>query len=146
MTGGVIDCWGDNSVGAAGVGDAVQPIGGIVQNPTPVAGLGGVSVSAAGCGHFHTCALLSNGTIRCWGQDDGAFGLGTINAMGEFLNQAAGPVTGITTAVQIVAGTGFNCALLSSGNVECWGTNDVGQLGRGTTSVNPQATAAPVQW
>ncbi|MBV9945930.1 MAG: hypothetical protein JOZ69_03690, partial [Myxococcales bacterium] len=55
-------------------------------------------------------------------------------------------VTGIISAVHVSAAGGFTCALLSSGNVECWGSNNLGQLGIGAASTNPVPTPAPVHW
>jgi hypothetical protein len=83
-------------------------------------------------GEYHTCALLSNGGAKCWGDNDnyGQVGDGTkidrltpVDVVGLSSN-----VTAITTSWD------YTCALLSGGGVKCWGDNWMGQLGDGTTS------------
>jgi hypothetical protein len=78
----------------------------------------------------HTCALLDDGSVTCWGRNDyGQLGNGsTINS--------AVPVAvfGITSATAIAVGGLHTCALLDDGSVTCWGRNDYGQLGLGYRS------------
>jgi hypothetical protein len=84
-------------------------------------------------GWTHTCARSADHTIRCWGE-------GVYGDLGDGTFQNAGVpvlVSGITTAVGLTAGWWHHsCALLADGNVRCWGTNDWGQLGNGTTSAS----------
>jgi alpha-tubulin suppressor-like RCC1 family protein len=78
---------------------------------------------AVGAGH--TCALLNDGTVWCWGGNaNGQLGDGT-------KKDSSNPVqaSGITTAVAIGVGNAFSCAVLSDGTAKCWGVNDVNQLG-----------------
>ena len=88
-------------------------------------------------GGAHTCALLSGGTISCWGSNVyGQLGNGsTTDAL------TPGPVSGITTATAISVGYYHTCAILSGGTVSCWGDNTYGQLGTGTVTT---ATAIAV--
>lgn len=87
-------------------------------------------LSIAGGGE-HTCALLSNGTVRCWGNNrHGGLGNGTITVQFESSVQVAT----IDAARQIAAGVGSTCASLADGTVRCWGDNEYGQLGNGTTT------------
>jgi len=82
-------------------------------------------------GFSHTCARLSDGTVRCWGRnDDGRLGNGT------FTQRSSTPVTvsGLTDAVQVVAGGYHSCARRQNGGVVCWGSNLSGQLGNGGTA------------
>jgi hypothetical protein len=84
------------------------------------------SISAAS---HYSCALLSGGTVLCWGQNyQGQLGDGTAT-------DRSVPVTviGITNAVAVVSGGAHSCALLGGGMVQCWGYNKYGQLGNGTT-------------
>jgi len=81
------------------------------------------------------CALLTSGSVDCWGDNTvGQLGNGTIGSP----NPTPGAVTGITTATSLDSDFSGTCALLTSGSVDCWGDNTVGQLGNGTTgSPNP---------
>jgi hypothetical protein len=105
--------------------------------------LGGVPQIAAG--NRHTCALLSDGTVRCWGRgNDGRLGDGTtaarLNPVQVLASGTAGtdPVV-LGGVIQVSAGDFHTCALLSNGTVRCWGNGGQGRLGDGTTSraVNP---------
>ena len=80
----------------------------------------------------HTCALLTGGTITCWGDNPyGQLGLGNQT---NFLPPS--PVDNISTAVSVATGASHTCAALSDGTVQCWGLNDNGELGNGTTTAS----------
>ncbi len=89
------------------------------------------SPTAVAAGGSHTCSLVADRTLRCWGKGQyGALGNGAAV-------EADLPVTvkDITTATAVASGdSGFSCALLADGTVRCWGHNDQGQVGDGTTS------------
>jgi alpha-tubulin suppressor-like RCC1 family protein len=98
----------------------------------------GASATAIGVGAGSACALLSNSTIRCWG-DNGSGQLGT----GQSDQFSQGAVPSAYSAVSfpagksftsIATGLGFSCARLNDGSAECWGANSAGQLGLGSTS------------
>jgi alpha-tubulin suppressor-like RCC1 family protein len=84
-------------------------------------------------GGEHTCAVLSDGGLRCWGAGE-ALGYRTIDDIGdnEHPYQAGDVPTG-GRVKQVAAGGGFTCALYEGGNVRCWGSNQYGTLGYGHT-------------
>lgn len=134
---GTVRCWGANSVGQLGNGLLGNGIAAneptrvptlVVTSPNaPLTGVVGIAAGGA-----HTCALMADGTVRCWGLNgNGQLG---INALTNRLNPVA--VIGITTAVAVSAGASYSCALLANGTVRCWGANFAGQLGMGTISGN----------
>jgi len=97
------------------------------------------TATAISAGAYHTCALMSNSTVRCWGG----------NSWGQLGDEAwhpiPTPVGGISDATAIATGTYHSCAVVTGGAVKCWGWNGHGQLGDGgTTSRSSPATVAGV--
>jgi alpha-tubulin suppressor-like RCC1 family protein len=117
IDGGGVKCWGSNAGGSLGDGKT----SGYSAVPVTVKGLSGVS-SIDG-----SCAVLGNGKVNCWGSGvDGDLGNGTSGKPSD----VAVPVNGLTGVAHLV---GDYCALLESGGVECWGSNDSdGALGNGS--------------
>ncbi|MCG8420012.1 MAG: carboxypeptidase regulatory-like domain-containing protein [Proteobacteria bacterium] len=129
---GDVRCWGGNSTGQLGYGH-INSIGD--DEPAAFAGpisLAGPVVQAAAGGH-HTCAVLTGGSVSCWGYNEyGQLGYGHTNWIGDNeLPSSAGPVSLGGTVVALAAGAYHTCALLDSGDVRCWGLNQSGQLGYG---------------
>ncbi len=129
---GALSCWGDNDFGQLGypgrgtVGDDERPID--VGHPD----IGGVATDIA-CGQEHTCAILEEGKVRCWG-DRGQLGNSTSVLYGDDEAPSESPFAQLSgPAKQISAGSRHTCALLESGDVQCWGGNGYGQLGLGST-------------
>ncbi len=122
--GGNVYCWGYNAQGQLGDGT-------LTSRAVPVAVIGlGNDVAQLAVGAFHSCALLRNGKVNCWGL--GANGqLGS----GQTANQTTpGEVLSLDGAVAIGAGNGHTCAVLGDGSVKCWGLNTSRQIGDGTTA------------
>jgi len=131
-------CWGDDNnykLGYNGVG------GDLYQIPAAPVNLGGATVMKVALGLDHTCAVLSDNTLKCWGSNaNGQLGIGSADT------ERATPVspTGLgATVADVAAGYSATCALLVGGQVKCWGQNSYGQLGAGnytSTNVPPVAT------
>src|SRR2546426_1110997 len=141
---GTMWCWGRNADGQLGDGTAgtqcAQTTG--LCSSTPVRAGGITNPAAITAGGYHTCALLGDGTVWCWGRNgQGQLGDGTTTSSTTPVR-----VGGITGAVAIAVGQGgvHTCALLADGSVKCWGAlgagNGVGQLGNGSTT----GSATPV--
>jgi alpha-tubulin suppressor-like RCC1 family protein len=130
---GAAKCWGDNSAG--GVGDNSQTNR---NTPTDVTGLSSSVVSIA-AGDGHTCAVMADGGINCWGRN--FFGqLGATSPTSLVPIEAAPAGSGFVT---VSAGSEHNCALTSSGGAKCWGNNENGRLGNGnTTGGSPKVDVA----
>jgi alpha-tubulin suppressor-like RCC1 family protein len=138
---GTVRCWGPNAHGRLGY-PGVDYIG---DNETPAAAgpvdLGaGRTATAISAGSTHVCAILDNGSVRCWGNADyGQLGYGNKNSIGnDETPGSVGPVNlgAGRTAVAISGGYLHTCALLDNGTVRCWGSNAYGQLGTGTGTGN----------
>ena len=128
-TGGAVTCWGDNSAGEIGTGATTPTL--VPMAGDPVAGITtAIAISAGREGGNFVCALLADGTVKCWG-DNSRGQLGNGSTTGSPTPVA---VTGLTGVTAIAAGDYFTCALLSGGAVKCWGDNSKAQLGDGTTT------------
>jgi alpha-tubulin suppressor-like RCC1 family protein len=89
-----------------------------------------IAVQQVAAGRHHTCALLVNGKVRCWGDNSlGQLGYGTYADLSDMIPAALGDVDVGGEVVQIAAGGDHTCALLRTGGVRCWGFGLVGQLG-----------------
>lgn len=140
LSGGAVKCWGDNASGQLGLGDTLsrgdEP--GEMGDALPAAQLGpGVTAVSITAGYATTCALLSSGAVKCWGLNNGGqLGLGDIQNRGDASGEMGDALLAVdlgqgVTALSVVAAHDHVCALLSSGAVKCWGSNDHGHLGQG---------------
>ncbi len=139
-----INCWGENGWGQLGDGVNIGPEGcpedrasGCSITPVPVSGISYATAIAVGVAD--ACALLPTGSVDCWGEDSyGQLG----DSADTDLDECEGgdpcspnpvQIDGITDATGIAAGGGDICTLSPTGGVDCWGNNEYGQLGDGTT-------------
>ncbi len=118
---GTAKCWGLNDDGQIGDNSS----GTDRVNPTTVSGL--VNAKQLALGEAHTCALLADGTVRCWGKNaNGQIGNGIANAT-DLLVPTAPTGSSVVDVVQIAVGARHTCALRANGKVWCWGDNTQGQ-------------------
>jgi alpha-tubulin suppressor-like RCC1 family protein len=119
MANGTVMAWGDNESGQLGIGSSVE----YVATPVAVKGLANVQAIAAGTGY--SLALLTNGTVMAWGENEsGQLGTGKSNP--SSVPVAVRALSGVSA---IAAGGEFSLALLTNGTVEAWGNDERGQLG-----------------
>lgn len=139
---GQVKCWGAG--GVLGLGDGTfrgfDPSQ--MGDNLPFVDLGPVRTATqiAAANTFlsgHSCVILDNGQLKCWGQNNnGQLGLGDTENRGDQVGEmgvnlpAVDLGTGLT-ASKVALGAGHSCALLNTGQVKCWGLNDLGQLGLG---------------
>ena len=134
LVGGSVRCWGWGGYGELGYGNAEN----IGDDETPASAgdvdIGG-KVTQIAAGSEMNCALLSTGALRCWGiGGSGGLGYGNQFDIGDDETPAsAGDVSVGGTVTQIAAGSSHACALLSTGNVRCWGEANDGRIGYGNT-------------
>jgi alpha-tubulin suppressor-like RCC1 family protein len=101
-------------------------------------------------GSAFACAPLDDGTVRCWGDDsvgqlgDGRRARGPQGPAMVIATPGAASTNPLQRVVAVSAGVDNACALLSDGSLRCWGSNQSGALGIGTTSV--QSGPVPVSW
>lgn len=129
---GEVWCWGRGQNGVLGPG---APIGPDAVPPRAVPGTeGAVAVSA---GAAHVCALLGDGSVRCWGL--GSEGqLGTPGPGAAWWTRAAPEaVPGLPRITQVRAAASHTCAVGADGSVWCWGSNAHGQVG-GAPGTDPR--------
>ena len=132
---GAVLCWGSNTFGQIGIGT------GSFHSQTPVTP-GNLDSGVVGltAGHWHTCALLTDDSVKCWGHN-GRDQLGTDTNGDEQWEPTtvADLPDGVTT---LTAGLYHTCALTTSGAVWCWGDNSAAQLGDDQAEVQ---SATPIQ-
>ncbi len=138
IRGGSVVCWGDDSWGELGQAVSGECNGSYFCSPTPLKVTGISNATAIAAGSNAVCAVIQGGTVQCWGADRM---LGNTSATGtcqgtNLCSTTPVTVTGISNATAIASGNGQMCALLSDGNVDCWGSS----------SSNVGTAPVPMQW
>jgi alpha-tubulin suppressor-like RCC1 family protein len=132
---GDVYCWGKGEDGRLGNGSSFDRDVPVLVQDLPLA------AAQVSCGSAHTCAALDDGSVFCWG-DGGSGRLGNGSLFDRLLPVQA---IGVSSAVQVSAGTAHTCARTFDGQEYkdvCWGENDAGQLGDGS-SIDRSTAVAP---
>jgi alpha-tubulin suppressor-like RCC1 family protein len=132
-----VECWGANAAGQLGDGTLAPK-----SSPTRVPALAGVEKLSTGGGD-HSCAVAQGDgggdSVYCWGLNDKG-------QLGQPSSVASSPspliVPNVVGADKVFVGKEHSCAVLGDTTVQCWGSNERGQLGDGTFGTRP--TPAPV--
>ena len=127
-------CWGGGNIAYGQIGTGYIPTESI-QLPYLVQNMpNNASVSNISTGQYHTCALLTDDNVSCWGRaKQGTLGVNLSNYDINYPSpQAILDFGNGRKAVQIESGSSASCALLDDGNVSCWGDNTYGVIGSGT--------------
>ena len=119
---GSVLCWGANYYGQLGDGTTTGHL-----QPAAVSGLNSGVIDIA-VNYYHSCALLSSGTVQCWGYN----GSGQVGDNSTLNRLTPVAVYGLSGVQAISLGSSHSCALLTNGVVNCWGYNGDGQLGNGS--------------
>ena len=139
---GSVKCWGENNGGqlgvgsAASVGDLETELGG--ANQFVNLGVGRTATKIA-TGWYHTCALLDNSTVKCWGQNTyGQLGQNNFISVGVSSANDVANISAINFGARVPndiwSFAYTSCAKFTDNSSVCWGLNTSGQLGQGTTT------------
>jgi alpha-tubulin suppressor-like RCC1 family protein len=94
---------------------------------------------AVSLGEYFACGITSTNRAFCWGRnEEGDLGVGRLDE--GFKADVALPVADTHLFIAISAGAASACGLTIGNSILCWGRNDFGQLGDGTTASNPRPT------
>ena len=143
-----LKCWGYSFSGQLGIGIlgayGTHSQYNISSPPSTPINLGaGRTAVAVSAGHHHTCAILDNGDLKCWGNDGDPSGGGQLGDGGGIAWTHTPPSTPIDlgvgrTAIAVSAGEDHTCAILDNGDLKCWGSDEYGQLGNGPSITGNQ--------
>jgi alpha-tubulin suppressor-like RCC1 family protein len=138
-TDGTVWCWGKNNSYQLGIGVTTEK-----STPVQVLGAGGsgvlTGVASLVSGYDHNCALKTDGTVWCWGNNNaGQMGTNNTNIARYPIQTLGAGGTGVLTGVSKLFSSSMSsstCALKTDNTIWCWGYNNAGQIGVKNTSVN----------
>lgn len=130
FNGGAVRCWGYNNQGQLG-----DNTNGQKSTPVSVIGIDGstsnTSATQITAGFYHSCALLEDKTVKCWGYS-GQGQLGAGDNVTSWVPVVVERIDGMAyQAIQLTSGIYHTCAMLDDGKIQCWGYGAYGQLGSG---------------
>ena len=129
-TTGAAYCWGDNYFGELGNGS-------FASSRVPVAVAGGLTFASVSAGPFHSCGVTTAGAAYCWGDNTyGQLGNGEYGLFDPWGYASSTPVAvaGGLIFERVSAGGEHSCGVTTTGATYCWGRNENGELGNGSTS------------
>jgi alpha-tubulin suppressor-like RCC1 family protein len=142
LAGGGVKCWGANGFGQLGLGDTLTrgDVAGQMGDALPMVDLGsGQRAVSVAAGESHSCAVLENGGVKCWGYNaTGQLGLDDTAARGDAPGEMGDALPAVSvgaTVTRVVAGASHTCALTAQRHVKCWGDGRYGQTGAGVADV-----------
>ena len=139
----VVKCWGRGNYGQLGIGSTAtigDEAGEMGNSLTAVAFAAGRSARSIAAGSNHTCAILDNASVVCWGRGTyGQLGQGATANIGYSGSATVATTLAIDlgagrTALAISAGDAHTCAILNNATIKCWGFGSNGRLGSGATN------------
>lgn len=140
---GRVKCWGANLWGTSGVGDTLRHDGraSYMGDNLPAVNLGsGRTAKKLYVGSNHSCAILDNDSVKCWGQNSyGQLGIGDTSDRGDDAGEMGDALPTVSlgtgrTAKSVSVGYRHTCAILDTNALKCWGWGNYGQLGTGNSS------------
>lgn len=144
MDDGSLYCWGNNHYGQTGIGTEctynsyINGCNGAygISTPTQVNLPVGRTAEAVATGFAHTCAILDDGSVWCWGNNNyGQLGVGNSSNSGNWrFSPSEVIMPSGTSAIAISLGDEHSCMVVDDGRLFCWGNNGYGQLGDGTST------------
>jgi len=141
---GAIKCWGDVatlglgfSESEDGFGDGYLETGDMLPFLSLPSGATATMIEAGGT---HTCAVLDNDDLICWGANQyGQLGMGNTTPLGNHVSEVGDGFSIVElppgrNVSQLALGNTHTCAIWDDGSVSCWGSNDNGELGLENTN------------
>ena len=135
-----VACWGKNDAGQLGYGDITNRGYADLGSALTTVNLGsGRTATAITAGWYFTCAILDDGTVKCWGNNDsGQLGQNSTTNLGDDAGEM-GDLLAVylgagRTATKIAANARSVCVILDNNTLKCWGINFFGGLGTGDST------------